>query len=671
MYSQEGIETMAKTYKRGIAMIKGARLKFGLRNKLILSFAAVLLIPSLIIGFAAYNNAKNVVEAEVEVGVTHTINVLNSTISQYVESEMRDVDYLAHRISASSIEGNDASLRSDMDSFSSRHPELESVILVTQSGVWMQFPQSVQKLDPRTNDWYKQAMSNKGHVVISDPHESTTTHNVVVTIAETTADGKGAIGVNLNLKSLADMTKQVKIGKTGYVFILDQHKNILIHPTTKPGTPAQNKERFTGSSGAVTWVQNGVPKRNIYTTNSLTGWMIVSTMTMSELAAEANPILYKMLIVIVVALILIGSALYFIIRSIIIPIQRLVNVADKISEGDLTKRVEIKHHDEIGQLGLSFNKMTDVLHKQVTDVSNTVQLLAASAEQLAASADENSKATEQITTAIQEVASSSDTQAKRADESAKIVEDMAIRMQSIASAIMAVSDSASSANDTAVAGNLSIEKTAHQMSSIRDHMDELASIVRELGERSTEIGQIVDVITEISSQTNLLALNAAIEAARAGESGRGFAVVAGEVRKLAERSSEAARQIDDLIARIQSDVTRANQSAQLSTAQVAEGLAAMARTSESFENIRASVEAVTKQAVNMSDAAEYLSTAAEQLRLAIEGVAKGIEATASGVQTVSAATEEQLASMQEIAASATSLSRIAEQLQKTVDQFKV
>ncbi len=362
----------------------------------------------------------------------------------------------------------------------------------------------------------------------------------------------------------------------------------------------------------------------------------------------------------------------FISNKISRPVKKMALLATEIAEGNLrVEQMNVKNKDEIGDLANAFNVMSNGLRTVVQQVATNTEQVAASAEELLASSEQTSRATEQIASTIQEVASGTEQQAQSVQESSKAVTEMSIGAEQIASNAQTVSTAAVQASTLSQEGNQTIQVAIKQINSIHKTISGLAEVIKGLGNRSQEIGQIVEVISGIAGQTNLLALNAAIEAARAGEQGRGFAVVADEVRKLAEQSSSSAQQISDLIQGIQVETQKAVSAMSVGTREVAEGLQMVNSAGDAFEQIQQSIVQVARQIQEVSAAAEQMSANTEHVVNSIQHIAQIAEEAASGTQTVSASTEEQLASMEEISSSANALSNMAEELQMLVGKFKL
>ncbi|WP_151701846.1 methyl-accepting chemotaxis protein [Psychrobacillus glaciei] len=377
------------------------------------------------------------------------------------------------------------------------------------------------------------------------------------------------------------------------------------------------------------------------------------------------------LVVFIISLVFSVGLGIVIVRMIVNPLKIIQDLMVQAENGDLTVVGKYHSNDEIGVLTSSFNSMMSRLRELMRLVNGTSEQVAASSEELTASAEESTKASEEVASTIQEVASGAELQVKSTLESTKIVEEMASSIHQIATNAKDISTNALETSRKASDGNEAIQSTIEQMSSINVTVSELSHVVKGLGDRSQDIGNIVEEITSIATQTNLLALNAAIESARAGEYGKGFSVVADEVRKLAEQSAKSAQSISDLIALIQTETKIAVQSMEKTTSEVAGGIEVVHKAGKSFEQIRTSVDDVANQLQDVSAAAQHLSIGSDQVLQAEKLLAEIADEAASGTQNVAASIEEQLASMQEISASAESLANMANSLQEQISRFKV
>lgn len=385
----------------------------------------------------------------------------------------------------------------------------------------------------------------------------------------------------------------------------------------------------------------------------------------------ANTIVKTLTTSVILTLILIVSLIIFI-RKSFKPLQSINHHAQKIAQGDLSsKPIYVKSKDEIGELALSFNQMTENLREVLHKVSSDSEQVAASAEELTASAEQMSNASEHITSVVQEVATGTDEQVRDIESTDKTVTKMLHYVQQITENSHVVMKKSHETSVKAANGNEVIQTVVKQMNTINGTVNETSKVIEELDVHSNQIGAISKVITDIAEQTNLLALNAAIEAARAGEQGKGFAVVANEVRKLAEQSSQSASQINSLIHRIQLETLNAVNSMKNVTTEVGDGIDLVNQAGTSFGDIRGAVDEVNEQISGVSSSVEQLSQGMEQMVEVVKMVKQVSETTYSGTREISAATEEQLASMQEISSSAASLTKMAEELMELIGKFKL
>ncbi|MFD1851443.1 methyl-accepting chemotaxis protein [Oceanobacillus bengalensis] len=650
-----------------------------LKNKLIISFLLILLIPSILIGFTSYQSSKNNIEESLIASAHKNVEIVTQTVDEFVISQMENIDYLSNSVIASNIENNsDAATRKMLDTIQDAKGEVfEQTYVGTETGEFMNSPTSFKNppdYDPRERPWYQEAMENKGSVIVTDPYVSQSSNEVVVTLAKATADNQGVVAVNLELGNLTEILSSITIGKEGYLIMLDETKHYIYHPSIEAGSEATEdfyNEIYDAETGQFDYSYDGGTKKLAFSTSEATGWKIAGTMYQSEVKQSVTPILNTTLIVIVIAIILGTAIVLFITRSITKPIKQLVEASNTISQGDLSVNIKLERNDELGMLAHSFNQMRENLNEIIMQVRDKSSNLAAASEQLNASTEQNTTATEQISSSVQEVAVGMDSQTNSIGNSTKMAEEMADSIHQIAMSSNEVAETATNTNSAVDEGSKALETTVNQMEFIKENTHELSSNVQGLGKLSEQISNIVDVITDISAQTNLLALNAAIEAARAGEHGKGFAVVADEVRKLAEESSQSAVQIKEVIGTIQEETINTVNSMETATLQVEKGIEIANNTGKSFDSISGYVKTITDQIMQVTSQIQAIATGTEHFTKTFKEVATIGETISSETQNVSASTQEQLASMEEISHSVTSLTVVAEDLQQLVEKFKL
>ncbi|MEH6936218.1 methyl-accepting chemotaxis protein [Bacillus sp. JJ664] len=378
----------------------------------------------------------------------------------------------------------------------------------------------------------------------------------------------------------------------------------------------------------------------------------------------------SLLLFFIVTVICIGLGTY-ISRLITKPINQLLVSLRATQNGDLTQKVDYESKDELGKLTSAYNETMSNLCELISQVQEISDQVAAYSSELSASAEQTSEASEHIATNTVEVASGSEDQVRTVMETNETVHSMVKQAQVIGSNSIKVNEAAKEAEQLSIDGVQVVLVAVAQMEEIHNTISSLNNAINILGERSGEIGEIVQVITRIADQTNLLALNAAIEAARVGEHGKGFAVVAAEVRGLAEESAVSANNISKLIIGIQKEVNNAIAVMEMTNNQVEVGSSNVSNAGISFGKIQSSINEVSIQIHEVSSAVQQMVAGTEQLGVSIEDISSIAQNTAAQTQNISAATEEQLATMQEISASSTTLADMAEDLQKRTSVFNV
>lgn len=365
-------------------------------------------------------------------------------------------------------------------------------------------------------------------------------------------------------------------------------------------------------------------------------------------------------------------ALYFFLHWMIRPIEKLSAQVNQVAQGDLTvEPLSLNTNDEVGRLSRDFGNMTINLRQLITEVNDMSLQVSSSSQQLSASTEQTGKASEQTVQITQELADGAEKQLRNLEESSKALYEMSQFINQIAANAQNVSQAAFTSSSASQQGSQSIKLTVEQMSTMEEKMLLLSNNVQELSSHSKEIQSILDIITGISAETHLLAINAAIEAAHAGEQGSGFAVVASSVRKLAERSTESAKQIASLIDFTVDRMEQTSNTMDEAAREVSHGTGLVRSVGHSLTEIESSSQ-FTSEAINdLSDTVRLLSTNSELMVQSLSEIVKVANETVDSAQSMSAASEEQLAAMQEVDASADFLSKMSDNLHHLIDRFKV
>lgn len=658
-------------------MYKLQRLIKNFKTKLITAFIVILIVPTVLVGIFALNSSKATLREQIMIGASSNVDLLNSIINSLVQSKIDDVNYYAEYINASYFKSSDfTELRAAFEQYNKLNPDSRSILVGTNDGKFVISPHTdmAADYDPRTRDWYVQAMENKAVPYISEPFVSQTNGQIAVTISKAMADGSGVISISLDLGKLKEQIEQIKIGSKGYVILLDSTGKYIYHPSLEAGKEAEEAfwdDLYKKDSDSFDYQPaNGRAKHMTYTTNELTGWKIAGTLDLQEISDSLAPILNRTVLTIIICMVAGGLIIFVIMRSIINPIRNLKNQAILVSQGDLTESVHIDSYDEIGELGKAFNEMQTNLRSLIEGVNVGAEHVTSSSSELTISAKQTSEASDQVASAVQEIASGAERQSNATEANVRSLEEITAGVNRIAERSSIVSELSTQSAMQAEAGGEAVRRTVSQMHLIAQSVSDSNSSISQLYERSLEIGEVSGAIRDIASQTNLLALNASIEAARAGEHGQGFAVVASEVRKLAEQANEFAQKIVDL----NTEISRGTEASVTTMAKVSrdveEGLHISEATIEKFEQIIADMRETAPQIEDISATVEQIAAGIHEVTFNAKELMVIATNNAATSEQVAASAEEQLASMDEIAASAEALSRMSDELRALINRFK-
>jgi methyl-accepting chemotaxis protein len=331
-------------------------------------------------------------------------------------------------------------------------------------------------------------------------------------------------------------------------------------------------------------------------------------------------------------------------RSLTNSIARMLLLIQEIAGNNLgVEDMTVTSEDELGKAGLALNQMKNSLRDMIQSIAGTAEHVASASEEISSSATQQAQGAE--------------TQKDQTAQVATAMQEMSSTVQQVSENSNRASDAARRAAETARHGGAIVEESLSKMRAIADSVSATARKMEELGKSSDQIGRIIGVIDDIADQTNLLALNAAIEAARAGEQGRGFAVVADEVRKLAERTTTATKEIAQMIKNIQDETKNAVTAMEAGTGQVEDGVKTTGQAGDSLKQIIEVAEQVGEMITHIATAATQQSSASEQVNNNMDQIAKLVRESAIGAQQSAKACQD--------------LSGLALDLQRMVGNFKL
>jgi methyl-accepting chemotaxis protein len=641
---------------------------------ILVALIPIIVVSSMLLARQRTQTMNQVMEANVQLA-----NNVAGQIDQFVKTNSAFIDSLAQLPVFTS--GDQTQKNMALMGLAKKTPQYVLIFVTDKTGMQIARSDGRDKYDNLGDrDYFKQLMSSNSPQVSGVVNSKTTGKPSIVISSPVFKDGViiGMIGGTLDLAALEEIRSPIKLGSSGYAYITDNTGEVLAHPDNKLVADHTNlkdllviKQAMLGKSGSAEYTYNTNQKMGSYTTVAATGWPVVVQQDLAEVNSKVNSAVFSISWVFILILGLVIGIGFLVSHQVVTPLKTLANKTKLIAAGDLTQVVEIKGTDEVAQLSVAFNDMLQNLQTLAREVNNSAQEVAYAAGQVSASTDQTNRGIVEIAASVQHAATGADDHRMRIGEITSTINSMSVNTREIAKTTVEFSETAQRAAEIAKAGEQGLAEAINSMELIYGRVNLTARKVGELGARSAEIGNIVSLIKGIADQTNLLALNAAIEAARAGEQGRGFAVVAEEVRKLAEQSSQAAKEISDLIVEIQGETGEVVLAMESGTDAVKSGKSIVSSLGQSFSNIYSANTLVASRVVEVSQTIQNLSQEIRQVAEEINEMAKLSQTFSNTIESVAAAAEQQSASMEEITASIQTVSKMTVDLDGLTQKLKI
>ncbi len=656
--------------------------------KLIGGGMLAVLVPMLIVGIISIKTASKALVANGENSAFQVAKGLAGTAEMFIEGEVKFADEMAltpllvdtvNQVAENGMEASMAALEKLDQYLGAVHKKIGGSygLFFVSNADGTTIADSVggirrKKKDNISNRNYFQA-GKAGRSMISTPIKSKASGLpvIVLSVPIKTKSGKfgGVFGAVLKLDALSQKLTSVKIGTTGYPFMITKEGITLAHPNkdfifkldlkTLKGMEEITRRMMAQESGVEGYTFKGVDKVAGFAAIPSTGWSLGVTQNKEEFMTAVNEMIKYNSFVGVIVMLVVGFLIFVVSLQIIKPINDAVAGLKDISEGDgdLTKRLIVSSKDEVGILSTAFNTFIDKLHTMITDIKQGVDTLSSSSTELSAISEEMSGGAEKT-------AEKSNTVAAAAEEMTNNMNSVSAAMEQSSTNINTVASAAEEMSSTINEIAQNAEKARLISLNAVEKVNESTDKMNELGAAAQAIGQVVETITDISEQVNLLSLNATIEAARAGEAGKGFAVVANEIKDLAKQTSEASMDIKAKIDNIQE-----------SSSGTLVGMNEISTVISEVNDIVATIAtAVEEQSSATSEISENISQASQGIEEVNQNVSESsivVAEITKDISDVNQSSSEMADRSGQVSLSAEDLSKLAAKLDEMVGQFKV
>lgn len=543
--------------------------------------------------------------------------------------------------------------------------------------------------------YFKEILREGKNLAISNPLVSRISGKTTVVVASAVKDlngtTQGLLGASVMLEPLQKLAEAVHIGDNGYGWIVDGSGLVIAHPspevTMKLNTLESEAVGFRGLAEAgkhmvqgergITEITHPDGTREVLffaPVPNTPGWSFGVVVPPAELNAAANHSARFLLAAVAITVLVLSGISFFIGNAIARPIRNIMTLAVRAGEGDFSfgrDAFRITSRDELGALADSLAEMISRQRSMLLDLRSKAETLSTTSETTAASSEEITSTVSDVAESNTSLAEETTTGHSNTVEASKVLLEMSSLVQIAKELAASAAHNAGTMEGAARKGQDDVALTIRSMGDIRDTVTRTEELITHLNEYSQRIGVVSDTITSLATQTNLLALNAAIEAARAGDAGRGFAVVAEEVRKLAEQSSQGAKEVAELVARILESADGAVTAMRVSREKVEEGVALVQRAGTGLSTILDAVASSVKDINKISSVTGEEVTKSDQVIALIDATASLVERTDEHAANLAASMEEMAAAMETVAAGAQEVSHLAEELDTMTRSFRL
>lgn len=602
-----------------------------IKQKLTWAFAIIACLPVVLVATLVVLNLRSDAKDNFIDGSGREIRQVSNAMQLFFDGISQNVEYLANqplvktadasvksRVSADAANIPDTEIDTKLfDLFAAlaaSHPAYSYVSYGLASGGYAFWPGDAKmaNYDPRVRPWYKTAMANPGKTVRTEAYYWAGDDAVLVSTVRAVANQLGAQGgvvnIDVSLKQLTEIVKQIKLGESGYLMLMENNGTVLVDPKQ----PEHNFKALSSlgdgyaqlakaGKGLVEVELNGERyMANVWPSEQL-GWTFIGLIKQSEVMSAATQLTWLIAIIATVLAVLFAVVGASFASLIVRPIRSVASGLEGIAqgEGDLTQNLQIRGRDETAQLANWFNQF-------LAAIRNLIQSIGGAASKIL----DTSKSSTQVS---HDMAEAAGRQREAVDMVSTAFHEMVATANEVARSCSQAAESADSGQRQAREGQQQIDAAVTSVDRLSQEIEQSAQSMQQLERDSNDIQSILGTIRSIAEQTNLLALNAAIEAARAGEQGRGFAVVADEVRALAKRTADSTAEIDGLLGNLAKRTSQVTQQMHASLEVSQQSVIRIGEARSSFGQIRESVDVIRDMNTQIATAAEQQHQVAEDI----------------------------------------------------------
>ncbi|MDH0731342.1 methyl-accepting chemotaxis protein [Pseudomonas sichuanensis] len=602
-----------------------------IKQKLTWAFAVIAGLPIVIVATLVVVNLRGEARDDFLDNSSREIRQVGNAMNLFFQGITQNVDYLAAQpLVAASADNVKKHISADaaniapgeqdkvlFDLFSrlaQSHPDYAYVSYGLKDGGYAFWPgdPKMANYDPRTRPWYQAAMANPGKTLRTAPYywagDDAVLVSTVRAVTNQLGNPGGVVNIDVSLKGLTEIVKQIKLGESGYLILMENNGNVMVDPRDASHNFKQLSSFGDGyadlakaGKGLVEVEINGERfMANVYPDERL-GWTFIGLIHESEVMQTTTRLTWligAVALILAAVFAVVGAAFA---KLIVRPINSVTHGLEDIAqgEGDLTRSLEIRGRDETAQLASWFNQFLGAIRSLIQHIGTAAnKILSTSSSSTRVSADMSEaagrqrEAVDMVSTAFHEMVATANEVARSCSQAAQ---------------------SADSGQQQARDGQQQIDAAVQSVDRLSREIEQSAQSIQQLERDSNAIQSILGTIRSIAEQTNLLALNAAIEAARAGEQGRGFAVVADEVRALAKRTADSTAEIDGLLGNLASRTAEVAEQMHASIEVSQQSVSRIGLARDSFGQIRESVDVIRDMNTQIATAAEEQHQVAEDI----------------------------------------------------------